>query len=228
MQWVHTWTVDQIKHWQSQDECIGRITSLKSSYSNQPPRHVVAGDTKDVKRLWSLWDQLVVVDGLLRYKWLNCVDETWQILLVAPFELRTIIFQKLHCDKTAGHFGRRRTIEAIRRRFYWPGMSSDIRRWVRQCDLCARRKPGPGKGKARSRMSTFSRQLQTSHSLSTALAVKFHVGLIRFLLLKQRSCKSKVWDFDMYLYLVGRSLLSPLLSNQLWHCTSYGTHVKNA
>ena len=106
--WVHTWTVDQIKHWQSQDECIDRIASQKSSYSNQPPTYIVAGDTKDVKRLWSLWDQLVVVDGLLRYKWLNCVDETWQILLVAPFELR----KKLHCDKTAGHFGRRYTIEA--------------------------------------------------------------------------------------------------------------------
>ena len=37
----------------------------------------------------------------------------------------------------------------------------------------------------------MSRQLQTNNSLSMALAVKFHVGLIGFLLLKQRSCKIK-------------------------------------
>ena len=68
--------------------------------------------------------------------------------MVTPPEIRKVVFQKLHSDEVAGHFGRRRTIDAIRKRFFWPGMSSNIRLRVRQCDLCARRKPGPGKGKS--------------------------------------------------------------------------------
>ena len=40
--------------------------------------------------------------------------------------------------------------------------------------------------------------------------------------MKQRSCKIKY-----VICLAGRSLLGPLASDQLWHCTSYGTHIKN-
>ena len=103
---------------QNQDDSISRLISLKSSYIKQPFRQVVTGDSKDVKCLWSLWDQLEVQDGILKYKWLNVINDTVQCLLVAPYELRKVIFQKLNCYKSGGHFGRRRTIEAIRRRIY--------------------------------------------------------------------------------------------------------------
>lgn len=146
--WIQTWSDDQIKHWQKLDPDIGRIVSLKSSHTGQPPRVVIAGDSKNVKSLWSLWDSLIVENGILRYIWHNTIDGSTSRLLVTPPEIRKVVFQKLHSDKVAGHFGRRRTIDAIRKRFFWPGMSSHIRLWVRQCDLCARRKPGPGKGKS--------------------------------------------------------------------------------
>ena len=146
--WVQTWSNEQIKKWQALDKAISRIISLKQNYEKQPSRDTIASDSVDVKRLWSVWNHLELEDGILKYKWYNAATHTTQHLLLAPQELRKIIFEKLHCDRTAGHFGRRRTTEAVRRRFYWPGMSSHIRRWLKQCDLCARRKPGPGKGKS--------------------------------------------------------------------------------
>ena len=146
--WVQTWSNEQIKKWQALDKAISRIISLKQNYEKQPSRDTIASDSVDVKRLWSVWNHLDLEDGILKYKWYNAATHTTQHLLLAPQELRKIIFEKLHCDRTAGHFGRRRTTEAVRRRFYWPGMSSHIRRWLKQCDLCARRKPGPGKGKS--------------------------------------------------------------------------------
>ena len=51
-------------------------------------------------------------------------------------------------NRIAGHFDRDRIISAIKKRFYWPEMSSEIARWCKNCDLCARCKPGPGKGHA--------------------------------------------------------------------------------
>ena len=35
-------------------------------------------------------------------------------------------------------------------------MTSHIRRWLKQCDLCPRRKPGPGKGRSPLQQSRFS------------------------------------------------------------------------
>ena len=69
-------------------------------------------------------------------------------MLVAPKEIRSTVFHQLHESRTAGHLGRERTIKSIKRRVYWPGMSTDIKRWCKQCDICARAKSGPGLGRS--------------------------------------------------------------------------------
>lgn len=55
---------------------------------------------------------------------------------------------QLHNKRVVGHLGRDKTLGSIRKRFYWPGMSSDVERWCQNCIVCARRKPGPGLGKS--------------------------------------------------------------------------------
>ena len=45
-----------------------------------------------------------------------------------------------HDDPHAGHFGYLRTLELVRRKYYWPGMSRDIKQYVRTCNACARSK----------------------------------------------------------------------------------------
>lgn len=55
---------------------------------------------------------------------------------------------ELHNQRTAGHLGRDKTLKSVQSRFYWPGMSSAVARWCRECNQCARRKAGPGLGKS--------------------------------------------------------------------------------
>ena len=62
--------------------------------------------------------------------------------------MRLLFFDNLHSAKTAGHFGPDRTIERIKHGYYWPGMNADVARWIKECDPCARVKPGPGLGKS--------------------------------------------------------------------------------
>jgi transposase InsO family protein len=50
--------------------------------------------------------------------------------------LRTTIIQSAHDSTITGHPGREETYTIISREFFWPRMSSDIRRFVRNCDLC--------------------------------------------------------------------------------------------
>lgn len=100
-----------------------------------------------IKSLWFQWESLEIKNGLLYRKWLDEKGATIYQLLAAC-QIRQLIFENLHSNKTAGHFGRDHTIEHIRRRFYWPSMNSNIARWIKSCDKCAQAKPGPGLGKS--------------------------------------------------------------------------------
>ena len=52
--------------------------------------------------------------------------------------LRTGIIQKTHDSSLSGHPGANITYSLLARRFYWPGISQDVRRFVRNCDVCGR------------------------------------------------------------------------------------------
>ena len=48
------------------------------------------------------------------------------------------IISSYHNSPIAGHPGYQKTQELIERQYYWPGLASDIRSYVAQCDRCAR------------------------------------------------------------------------------------------
>ena len=45
-----------------------------------------------------------------------------------------------HDDKTAGHLGIKKTLKKMRQNYYWPGLQSDVRKYIAGCDHCSRRK----------------------------------------------------------------------------------------
>lgn len=55
--------------------------------------------------------------------------------------LRTKIIQTAHDSRLTGHPGREETYTVVSREYFWPNMSIDIRRFVRNCDLCNGAKP---------------------------------------------------------------------------------------
>ena len=67
---------------------------------------------------------------------------------MAPLELREFILSQLHEKRYAAHLGRDRTIAVVKNRFYLPNMTNDIAQSCRECQTCARTKPGPGLGKS--------------------------------------------------------------------------------
>jgi hypothetical protein len=56
-------------------------------------------------------------------------------------ELRTAIIEEHHCPPTAGHLGRDKTLAAVQRTCWWPGMAADVAQYVAACDDCQRHKP---------------------------------------------------------------------------------------
>ena len=74
--------------------------------------------------------------GLLR------IQQPTGNLVAASTALRAFLLRLYHSSPMAGHMGSDRTLEAMRRHFYWPGMKKDIRKWIKSCHTCAIRKHG--------------------------------------------------------------------------------------
>lgn len=61
-------------------------------------------------------------------------ESTWKIWV--PEGLRTNVIQECHNPPSASHGGGDKTLELIRRQYFWPGMSKEIREFVAKCQLC--------------------------------------------------------------------------------------------
>jgi hypothetical protein len=55
--------------------------------------------------------------------------------------LRTRLISECHDSVTGAHLGRDKTLESMRSRFEWDGMTSTVERYVATCDACQRNKP---------------------------------------------------------------------------------------
>jgi transposase InsO family protein len=55
--------------------------------------------------------------------------------------LRTRILAECHDSVTGAHFGRDKTLEAVKSRFSWEGLTSAVEQYVATCDACQRNKP---------------------------------------------------------------------------------------
>mgnify|MGYP003691403115 CR=1 FL=1 len=77
--WLDTWSREELRKFQNEDENKGPILTLKNNYSNQkPPKNL----TKGSKALWSQWEFLEIRDELL-YKKSTCRNSV-ELRLEAP------------------------------------------------------------------------------------------------------------------------------------------------
>lgn len=68
---------------------------------------------------------------------LFCDCSTGKPRPLVPFDLRRIIFNKLH---SLSHPGIQATTRLVAERYVWPSMNKDCREWTRTCDACQRAK----------------------------------------------------------------------------------------
>jgi transposase InsO family protein len=115
-----------------------------STHSHLPPeflRELQLGDAQakavreasekqadSVSRAGSPWTE--GEDGLLQHRNRAYVPS------LTP--LRREILRRYHDDPMAGHFGREKTLELIRRNYSWPKMNSAVDEYIDGCDVCQR------------------------------------------------------------------------------------------
>ena len=62
-------------------------------------------------------------------------------LLVPRSKVNTALYQ-CHAGTTAGHFGIRKTLDQVQRRFFWTTWKEDTKRFCRKCPECTEYHPG--------------------------------------------------------------------------------------
>lgn len=61
--------------------------------------------------------------------------------LMVPKRLRTRVLTTAHDAVLAGHRGVKSTTTRILKDFFWPGLQSDVKQFVRSCDIRQRTTP---------------------------------------------------------------------------------------
>lgn len=62
------------------------------------------------------------------------MQQAWKLWI--PKGLTESVIRRAHESVVTAHGGMAKTLELIRRNFYWPGMVSQVRLYVRACDVC--------------------------------------------------------------------------------------------
>lgn len=80
------------------------------------------------------WDRLVELNGTLYRQVFRPDGAEGAFQLLLPASLKEEVLTEVH--QRHGHQGVERTLELLRQRCYWPGMSSDVTHWCQSCERC--------------------------------------------------------------------------------------------
>ena len=139
------WSSDTIREYQLTDPTIARLRDIVPT-GVCPVRPELSLENREMRRFLAQFTELEMRDDLL-CRWKTCPGKRRVLQIVIPTAMRRDILYYCHGHSTSGHFGKKRSLERLSRRYYWPGMSGDLLRWITTCPACCMGKPGPGLGK---------------------------------------------------------------------------------
>lgn len=87
-----------------------------------------------------MFDSLLVHNGVLCRNFVGPHNEFLQVIV--PKKMVHYVMEQIHGGLTGGHYGVAKTLIKVKERFYWVGLSRDVKLWCMNCTVCGARK-GP-------------------------------------------------------------------------------------
>ena len=142
---------------QAEDKIIGDIIKMYKAKELQKGKET---DSQEMRQFLKQRSKLLLRNGVLYHK-----NDTQEIdhpdrntmQLVLPTTLRIQALKGCHDD--LGHLGIERTLDLLRDQFYWPGMTEDVTRHIRQCEKCLRFKASPDRAPMENVEATYPMEL---------------------------------------------------------------------
>ena len=139
--WQNNWTLGPLQGWSLKQiaEAQEKESNISSAISwvkdsQRPPKTSMDGADRELWSIWSQFQRLRVINGVLYRVWYENENERLQLRLP-----RSLIKPVLHSLRNySGHLGGLKTIEKVRARFHWFGLRNDIELYIQQCAVCQR------------------------------------------------------------------------------------------
>ena len=87
-------------------------------------------------------------NGILHRKWESPNLQTCIFQIVVPRKRIKQILEETHDSSSGGHFGMNKTLDKIRKRFYWATCKQDVEDWCKSCKICMAERGPSDKGKS--------------------------------------------------------------------------------
>lgn len=121
---------------QRKDPWLGPIYDKLSAKASQAP-------PKSSSRLLAIAQSYRLRQGVLQYRPIRAlgvrpIDEDW--VVAVPTSLQAKVIEECHEDGVHGHLGVRKTVFAIRRRYFFRKLRAAVARYIRKCIPCIRAK----------------------------------------------------------------------------------------
>ena len=139
------YTTEELRAAQMEDPCVGLVLMAKEA--NHHP-DTITNEASECQRLWQVWNQLTVRNGLLHRLFNDQSDDRCWLQLILPSKFRSEVLASLHEGVAGGHLGQEKTFNRVKERFYWPGYYKDVCSWCQTCVSCATRKQPPATRRA--------------------------------------------------------------------------------
>ena len=136
------------------------ISNLIQGYKAKELHKGKDTDSPEMKQFLKQRGKLLLRNRILYHK--NDTKETKYsdrntMQLIFPTTLRMQALRRCHDD--LGHLGIERTLDLLRDQFYWPGMTEDATRHIRQCERCLQFKASPDRAPMENVNATYPVEL---------------------------------------------------------------------
>lgn len=125
----------ELRKSQREDPLIGKW--IKAVVDKQLPHKKICNSKSDIS-MKKNFQHFLMIRGILYRETIDNLTQAKVKQLVLPEKYKMDVLRGLHTE--VGHPSKDRTLSLIRERFFWPGVYTDVEKYVGSCDRCLRRK----------------------------------------------------------------------------------------
>ena len=111
------------------------LSILRKHTPHEIPSDVIKSAPSEYRTLLQRGLLALVSNKIVYFKPI-LMNERFVTLLLVPESLRRTLFDHYHSGPSGGHMGEYKTLYRMRMRFFWPGLRTDIKSWVKFCAHC--------------------------------------------------------------------------------------------
>ena len=135
---VHLSVRENLADDQRTDAELGRIVQLRLQTDERPTNESIQTDSELTKKMVVKWDSLEVHNGLVYRRFDSPKPSTPTMLqLLVPRCCVPEVLRLCHTGTVGGHFGVKRTMDQVQRRFYWATWKTDVKKYCKTCTECS-------------------------------------------------------------------------------------------